>query len=131
MEYVEEQDRRRDRMNEIHAKVKKPDTSPALNRRNCSLCLLSFPMDAIIGSVTVKNLKSLSKKWKVQFQKFGEGVSESALLMQHRIPVCSFCEQVSACETALRIRLSEWLKISYFSPLLLLTHNSAPAVLRP
>lgn len=93
MEYVQEQERRHNRMIEIHKKVEPPTVSPALNRRNCSLCLRSFPMDAIVSSVTVKNLKNLSKKWAVEFQKFGGGISESALLMQHRIPVCAFCSQ--------------------------------------
>ena len=92
-EFVEEQDRRRERMNELLKQAKTPEVSPNLNRRNCSLCLLSFPMDAIISSVTVKNLKSLSKKWKTPFQKFSDGVSDSSLLMQHRIPVCAFCSQ--------------------------------------
>jgi hypothetical protein len=93
MEYVLEIEERQRRMQEIHSQARTPDVNPKLNRKNCSLCLLSFPIDAINSSVTVKNLKSLSKKWKVEFQKFGEGVPEAALLMQHRIPVCSFCSQ--------------------------------------
>ncbi len=92
-EYVEELERRRERMAEIHKNAEKPTLQPALNRKNCSLCLLSFPLDAMVTSCTVKCLKNLSKRWGVEFQKFGLGVSDTALLMQHRVPVCAFCAQ--------------------------------------
>lgn len=41
----------------------------------------------------MKCLKELSKSWGVTFQKLGLGVSDSAILMQHRVPVCAFCSQ--------------------------------------
>lgn len=81
-------------MRKIHKETAlEPKIRPALNRKNCSLCLLSFPIDALIESVTVKTLKELSKSWGVTFQKFGLGVPDSAILMQHRVPVCALCSQ--------------------------------------
>ena len=93
-EYVEEQDARRERMRQIHKETAvEPTIHPALNRKNCSLCLLSFPTDALVESATVKCLKEFSKLRGVTFEKFGLRVPDSSLLIQHRIPVCSFCSQ--------------------------------------
>ena len=93
-EYVNKIDARKERMRELHKRVAAvPKIHPALNRKNCSLCLLSFPLDALVSSVTIKCLKELSKSWGVTFQKLGLGVPESSLLMQHRVPVCAMCSQ--------------------------------------
>ena len=93
-EYVNEMDARKERMRELHARVAvTPKINPALNRKNCSLCLLSFPLDALGSSVTIKCLKELSKSWGVTFQKLGLGIPNSSLLMQHRVPICAFCSQ--------------------------------------
>ena len=93
-EYIEEQDARRERMRQIHKETAvEPSIHPALNRKNCSLCLLTFPTDALVESATVKCLKEFSDKQGVTFEKFGLGVPDSSLLMQHRVPICAFCAQ--------------------------------------
>jgi len=93
MEYVRKLDDRRTRMQELLADQPKPKESPALNRKNCAICFRNFPLDALAGSITIKCMKALAKKWTIEVSKFGQLGSDSSLLMQHRVPICVFCNQ--------------------------------------